>query len=361
MIKYHLLRRLGKRKIIKLDRLAATIKLRLMEDRDYPICITGPEGEGKSVLGIQLSRRVDDNFKLTRNVMFAPTVEQADKFFKEEPPYSSPQFDEFGEVGYKMDFATSLSKFLKKLFMKNRQSNMAPIFCIPNFLDMDKYYRWRIKLLLFVYKRGRFVAFKPLKYNVFSGDNWQTKFNQAVWDTVTKGAPITNDTKFLKVVRKWTIYRGEGTFDKLPGLLSDEYKRLKNEYYINSEKSTDFEALQIKESKKTILLKQFVACFSDWGVSNRVLAKMLELTDSTISKYAKTIPEKGFSNCFHQSVVTIIQNNKMHNKAYLLNSHLVNSKNRVKAMRVMLPKGFENKAKTNNPKDDKKDGEEVSL
>lgn len=305
--------------------LALSIKEFLKDDNDFPLCIVGVEGAGKSTLAIHISRHIDPVFSVARNILFAPTVEQATQFFLNELKGSSPCFDEFGDVAYKMDFGTTLSKLLKKFFMKNRQSNMAPIFCIPNFMDMDSYYRKRIKLLIFVYRRGKFVSLKPLKYNVFDNDVWQEKYNLKMWNDILRGKPVKNDKQFLRIIRKWSIYYGEGSFPKLTAGIEKEYKELKRAYYETSGAEASQE-VQLRDSKKTLLVKKIVSGLISFGVPTKLMAEYLGLSSHTVNSYSKIDMSKDDSQKL-QIMLSKAYKFLLKNKPPLQNKDLVNSKN----------------------------------
>jgi len=294
-----------------LNAIATAIRERLMNDMDLVICIDGEEGSGKSTFAIQLARKINEQFTLKNNVLFAPTIEIVQKAVTTLPKYSPIILDEAVNVAYKMDFATSLSKWLKKFFNLARQENQCVMLLIPNFMDLDSYYRnHRVKMWIKVIgrtkKRGYVVVQLP-RGTWWSNDKYCTKDNKEVWvkvekkllnEAAKKGVKLTKLQKDLLTSRHLITYECESSFIKLPKKMDDDYKALK----LTQKYDTLNKKEEVKENKREIkyrnTLRRFVK--DDYEMINpdnpkkklytkKEIAKKYGVDASTITEWLKDV------------------------------------------------------------------------
>lgn len=123
------------------------------KDEDYLWVVDGQEGSGKSVLTLQLAKRVDPSFDLSRVVFSA-------KDFKDAVLKASKGqaivFDEAFRGLSSRGALTEVNKLLVRLMMECRQKNLFIFIVLPTFFLLDRYVAiWRARGLFHVYqKRG---------------------------------------------------------------------------------------------------------------------------------------------------------------------------------------------------------------
>jgi len=171
----------------KFNKFCRAVKRHVREDRDAVIVVTGAEGMGKSALGLRLGLALDDNFTIERNVMFDPdATEFYEKLVNSLPKYSVIVFDESMKMLYKRGWQAKDRLFLNTIFSICRKQNKIFIMCIPNFLDLDAYYRnWRALYWVHVIERGYAVVFEK-KWHQFSQDPWSIQKGERMLDSMTR-------------------------------------------------------------------------------------------------------------------------------------------------------------------------------
>lgn len=147
----------------------------LRQDRDMVIAITGEEGSGKSTLGLCLSLVANHAFDIDLDILY--TVEDITERLKTVGRYQTLLLDEAVEFAFSRNAMKRDQKKVIQTFMQVRQKNLFFILLIPNFSDMDKYFRkWRIKRWLHVKERGTYLSHSPSR-NLYSSDIfWEQKY-----------------------------------------------------------------------------------------------------------------------------------------------------------------------------------------
>ena len=255
------------------------IRKRLKNKWDYVIVVSGEEGSGKSTLGIEVGGSIDYSFRnlirvskyykaLMRNVMFAPTREEIEDKVKNLPPFSAIIDDEGMKTKYKGNWMKATQKKLNIFFSLNRKEYKANIICIPNFVDLAKYWRGhRVKAWLYIIKRG-IAAFMVPKQNPFSSDPWDIIQNEKKIDKLTnKGVALSS------AVRKINICKGIVRFPRLPESFEKVYEPLANKYKYETPKEE-------KVEKISALAKRYQKGFD---IMNWYANKHLKLPQSKIA------------------------------------------------------------------------------
>lgn len=209
----------------KLRRTAKIINKILKTDRDAIVAVSGEPGEGKSTVIIWLMILMFKKFKLEKNVIFMPNEDEIKKKIFELPKFSPMSLDEAIKVLYKRGWMTRERRILNILFGMCRKMNLAFFMAIPNFWDLDPYYRSdRVKIWIYVPKRGRAILFIRNK-NPFTEDPWNKKKNEKILDKY-KGHLAANPEYLLTACKKMKIYSHSFTFPDLPPKLKQRYKEL---------------------------------------------------------------------------------------------------------------------------------------
>lgn len=141
--------------------------------KDCVISISGQTGEGKSVLGLLIAKEYDKRFDYDRNLIYSrrELKEKIETF-----PASAFIIDEAINVLYKREWNKGTQKDLIKLLNICRSKGHLLIFIQPAFTDMDKdIRRERIRLWLYVAKRGTGIVYRPVKSIGGEEDPWELK------------------------------------------------------------------------------------------------------------------------------------------------------------------------------------------
>lgn len=121
----------------------------IKKDWDMIICVDGPEGSGKSVLGQQMAYYCDNNLHIDR-ICFTPS--EFKKGIMNAKPFESVIYDE-AYTGLSSRAAISLiNRTLVSMLAEIRQRNLFVFIIMPSFFDLDKYAAlWRSRALVHVY------------------------------------------------------------------------------------------------------------------------------------------------------------------------------------------------------------------
>lgn len=177
-------------KDLDVQMLGRAIKRRLKKNWDLVTAISGEEGSGKSVLDIHLGRAVDPEFTLKRNLLFDPDVDTMKNFIVDLPRYSYIGADECMKILFKLLWSTKASIYLNVLYSLIRKENKATGLCIPNFMDLNKYFRQhRVRLWIEVIERGTAVMFMR-DWSPAAKDKWWLDDMQKKIDLSRKKKPI---------------------------------------------------------------------------------------------------------------------------------------------------------------------------
>jgi len=275
-----------------MENLVKIIQESLKTDLDSVVAVGGIEGSGKSTLSIELCMKLDPKFRLDRNVIFQPTVSVVTKKIYGLPRYTPLSIDEAMRTMYKRNFATTESKTQALIFSMCRKQNKPVFLNIPNFFDLDSYYRnHRVRVWIFIPKRG--LAMVLMKDpSPFISDPWYQKENQKIIERIMKKDKF-NIGNLIKALRSTRNYVYEFEFPDLDPKTKALYK-----YYADKLNPMDL----IKRSKWEIRLQRLlkeamrrkVITKVDW--ENRTykeapvmtiaqLSKLLKMSNDTIMKY----------------------------------------------------------------------------
>lgn len=215
-----------------LNELLCSIKQRVRAENDIVMAVSGPEGSGKSTLAIKLGMALDDAYSqdnlkwIDQNIMVNPDVELLqNKILKDLPPHSYVCVDEGMRVVYKRDFGSFENKFLAKLFSVSRKCKKIVSICIPNFRDLDSYYRnHRIKLWWYVPERGRAMVFKPSP-SPFCDDPWNIQENEKLFRKALgrKAYADFGTEEVIQGLRKTKNYVMDFSFSRMPQEIEARY------------------------------------------------------------------------------------------------------------------------------------------
>lgn len=166
------------RNVITPKHIAQYAKALSNNKKDVPIMISGYPGEGKSVLAKRICELYDRRYSDDRNCIYS-RKELMEKI--ETYPPSGFNIDEAINVLYSRDWNVGTQKELVKVLNICRSKKHLIIFIQPEFTDLDtKIRNSRIRLWIFVIKRGIAAVFKPERTLSGGNDPWNLVENNAL-------------------------------------------------------------------------------------------------------------------------------------------------------------------------------------
>lgn len=210
------------------------IKRDVKQNFDSVVLVTGErEGIGKSTFAIQCARIIDGpRFALDRNIIYDPDVEAVQTALKGLPRYTPIVFDEAVKVLFNREWYSKVNIFLNKWYKVSRKLNQISFMCIPDISDVDsKFFQTKVTWWVHVIDRGTAVVrFKDWVADEL--DKWHLKDNAKVIRRTAGFLKVSQVPLELKMraYRRTSNFVGEVHFEDLPKDLSDEYKRISEEY-----------------------------------------------------------------------------------------------------------------------------------
>jgi len=254
--------------------------------KDCVICITGFTGEGKSVLAVDIARQYDKRFTFERNCIYS-RKELKEKI--ETYPPSAFIIDEAINVLYKRDWNTSAQKDLVRLLNICRSKGHFLIFVQPVISDMDKDIRnERIRLWIYVVKRGVGVVFRPIRslgggkdpWNLEENDKSIKKFVRSSGEFIGTLEGSFRTVNFLNFIRWEDI--GKEDYEAYESIKDDkkyaeeEITLLTKDVAEKMARDKIFEVLSILKQKKYLKMGFM-----------RYVAAYMNLSNSSVSAYLK--------------------------------------------------------------------------
>jgi hypothetical protein len=189
------------------------------KNRDIIICVAGQEGEGKSYFIVtKLAPALDSSFTLERNVLFRPTPETLEKRIFEVNRYGVLVLDEAMETMYKRQSSTSGNIGINKLFGRVRKFNRIVILALPDFNDLDSFFRKRrVRVKIEVIERG--LAFLMVsKHLTGNADPWFSDYNAKLLNDAFDEEDLTKSTGMqkMKVYSKFRCFESPIIWDEKP-------------------------------------------------------------------------------------------------------------------------------------------------
>jgi hypothetical protein len=205
-------------------------------DHDTVFCIVGDEGSSKSTLGLHIHDYWLDLVKREPNIKrIGLDVEGFKVALSRAKKLDIAIFDEAGDGLYSRRTMSAMNVLLTKTFMTIRALNLLTILILPDFFDLDSFFRKRrVRGLFYVYRRGRVMFFN----------------RRQIQQIIDK----CEDRKRIYGVSP-SLY---DTFPKYQGVLKKQYDKLKRDKTKQSQKAlmdTSETGLSKTDLLKELLLK----------------------------------------------------------------------------------------------------------
>jgi len=298
-------------KLKQLNLLFQNIRGRLRKNNDMAQAVSGPEGCGKSTLGIKVAMKIDPNFKINTHLLANPNVEELqDILLKKLPPRSAIVVDEAIRVAYKRNFFSFDNRFMAEMFSVSRAARQAVLMCIPNFKDLDSYFRnHRIKLWWYIPARGYCVVMMPWT-SPFISDPWLMDENERIMRKELRGGAVSSFSPedLMKALKKTKNYVMDFQFSALDYDLDQEYLQYKK--HMQEQINYQAERAEFNKENQNVWKERYMTTSSSFSelckylnendlMTTKAICKVLNKKDdyikklfSRVDKYAKKIPEQ---------------------------------------------------------------------
>lgn len=147
------------------------MKIAVVSDWDFVICVDGIERGGKSIFAQQIGYYLDPTLNPSR-IVFSP--QEFERACINAEKYQVVIYDEAITGAEIKDTMGDLSKALMKMLAQIGQKNLFIIIVLPTYMDLTRYIAlWRARIVFNVYvkgykDRGYFRAFKTKKNFIYT-------------------------------------------------------------------------------------------------------------------------------------------------------------------------------------------------
>jgi len=216
----------------------------------------------------------DKKFDVERNTIFMPNEEEVKEKMISLPRFSAISLDEAMKVLYKRGWQSKERRQLNILFSTCRKRNLGFYFAIPNFWDLDSYYReHRVKLWIFIPVRG-YAMVLVRDDNPYAEDPWHRKQNQTIINKASRYGIIMEKNQLISTIRKVKNCKYEFTFPDLPEPVKHKYLLLTKIKTIEYENEGSEEKLSDKAKIYQERMKDAIAKLVIKGFTRKELSEM---------------------------------------------------------------------------------------
>jgi len=256
------------------------------KDNDVIIAVCGPEGSGKSLFCLKFCKDLDPSFILERNVLLRPTPETLEKTIFEVNQYGCLLIDEAMDVMYKRQSATSGNIGINKLFARVRKFNRIAVIALPDFNDLDAFFRKRrVRIRIEIIERG--LAFVMVsKHLVGNDDPWFFDYNAKVLANSFEEMDMTKSSSMEKLA----IYEQFRCFETPVIWNKDDVPQEEWARYVELAKKSSLEAQHIEALSKERLgkpEKAYRRLFAE--LSKRYMAMVKTTHEETYALFTKML------------------------------------------------------------------------
>lgn len=274
---------------ITLDEYAkAILDERLHKKADFVAAICGLPGLGKSTFEVELGRRIDPSFSITRNIIFDPNPQNIiAKVTKELPPYSVVGLDEGIRAANSRKAFDPLNTFLVEYFALCRKDYKAILICIPSIRQLDSGIReTRVLHWIEIVKRGTAVVFSRSRVPGIDDPLGIKLAGKAIAEAYGNKRDIDlSDGDILRACMKSPRFAFMVHFDPMPPEIEKEYEeaatKMRKEIKPPSESST------IRAKFYKLVINKMVADLYSAGKTQSEISKKYELSLGFVNRALK--------------------------------------------------------------------------
>ncbi|NOR84968.1 hypothetical protein GQ473_02530 [archaeon] len=233
--------------------IVSAIKQRLEDDWDIVIACDGEEGSGKTTFFLNLFMNISDDFDFEKNICYVPSYQNIPQQFGALKPKSCYLIDEGTDAFYNLDFYDNVQKDIVKMYKRERKQNKVTGIAIPEFAELTKGMKSRVKLWVHLWGRGIATVFVKSP-NAFSIDKWNVKENNKAFERYFKNRNLADITykELLNFGKTLPNAMMTMRFKELPKPLYTKYKKLAIKYNKLAEEKLSSK-LSIEEITKEIV------------------------------------------------------------------------------------------------------------
>ena len=271
------------------------VSLRLEDDSDIQIAITGEPGTGKSTLGIWIGWLINRDskkvFNLVKNIAYIPDQKDVIKQYNDIQSKTALIIDEAVRGMHKHQWANKMQQLLVQMFNTERYQNKATILIMPRFKDLGEYFRnERVRVWIHVQKRGTGIVYvKDLDEHIGMEDPWHFKENIKIKQKIYKGRILTSQEERLNAAVEANGFLGIITFPQLPYEIEEEYKRLKLESRKPKTEAEEEEPTTMGARKYRDSLRLAVKLIkTKLKITNRDIGKAIGIRETIVSLWLNT-------------------------------------------------------------------------
>lgn len=237
------------------------------KNKDFPIAIVGPEGVGKSNFLLHF-------YELWYRVILKRSITPADiknihinrndwvKNFKGLEPLNINAWDEAANGLSSKQTMEKFNRMLETVFKTIRKRKLVAPMLIPNYFDLNKYFRSRIRMLISIETEGSF--------SVYSYENLK-------W---IEARNTGKNYKRLNVVKPFY----NGVFPIYDGILLEAYNEMA---WDGVENILDDTILELEGKKKSTKEQVMIYNMSNAGMTQKEIGKYTGYSQQHISRTIK--------------------------------------------------------------------------
>lgn len=284
--------------VVPLKYIAKFIRRRLNKDIDLVIGWTGNEGSGKSTGAINMSKIIDPDFDLIKNVSYIPNADEVIKEYTALKPTQSYIIDEAVRVIHKYKWASRSHREIIDFFSTERKQRKCVFLLMPRFSDFSEFFRnHRIRIWIHTITRGLAVMYlrDDDPHNI--KDVWHMEENFKLKKKLSKGQFYSNlpDEQKLYLEGKMQGYICHFTYGDLDEETKPEYLRLNLEARQEIERITKDNKESIAKSESTIRLErdnEIAQNLRNMGCKEDFIGQALKIKARTLRARRKTERDK---------------------------------------------------------------------
>jgi hypothetical protein len=234
---------------------------------------------------------------LTNNVVYDPTSNEMRTKIKMAKKGDVIIIDEAMKALYKRNYNTTTQKSLNVLFSTIRKKNLIIFMCIPNFFDLDKYFRThRIKTWVYVPLRGRGIVFKRSN-SPFADDPWEQRKNQQLLEEMDDSnyGKMADKIQIVKNLRKLKSYGIEFDFNDFEKEVKELYTKYKwwggTEPNAEAEEYSDVSEKDLKMFKAETSIMDTVSNLKNLNYKTKEISKIMNMTPEKIKSILKKLKD----------------------------------------------------------------------